>query len=227
MRFFFLLIFGFISFNSEAENKHHIVFHLQHLNLDIPLAQMIHVSNSNDSLRVDRLKFYVSNIEYLVNDSVSIKSNKGPQLLTWQKTDVQNAKIELLDSLQYTSIRFRIGIDSIYSVSGALDGDLDPSNGMYWTWQSGYINVKLEGFYSALQGLHAFEFHLGAYRFPYAGSQTLVFPFNGTGDLHLCIDLGQFFKTQTVIKNPKIMSPGQNALEISNAFSHSIYLMNP
>lgn len=26
-----------------------------------------------------------------------------------------------------------------------MDGDLDPLNGMYWAWNSGYINMKIEG----------------------------------------------------------------------------------
>jgi hypothetical protein len=37
--------------------------------------------------------------------------------------------------LKYDQIQFQLGIDSLTNVSGAMGGDLDPTKGMYWTWQ--------------------------------------------------------------------------------------------
>jgi hypothetical protein len=45
-------------------------------------------------------------------------------------------------------VRFLIGVDSLRNVSGAQTGDLDPAGvaeGMFWTWESGYIMALLEG----------------------------------------------------------------------------------
>jgi len=36
-------------------------------------------------------------------------------------------------------------VDSLANVSGAMSNDLDATKGMYWSWQSGFINLKIEG----------------------------------------------------------------------------------
>ncbi|MFT4599180.1 MAG: hypothetical protein ACI9WM_001432, partial [Arenicella sp.] len=53
-----------------------------------------------------------------------------------------------------------------------LSEDLDPIHGMYWTWQSGYINTKIEG----SRGDEKFTYHLGGYSFPYNASQEVMLP---------------------------------------------------
>ena len=60
-----------------------------------------------------------------------------------------------------------IGVDSIHNCSGAQSGALDPVNGMFWTWSTGYIFLKLEGHAdaSASSG-HIFEYHIGGYAAP-------------------------------------------------------------
>ena len=60
---------------------------------------------------------------------------------------------------KYKDLSFYIGVDSLYNVSGAQDGALDPLNGMFWTWNTGYINYKFEGF----TGRKKFEYHLGGF----------------------------------------------------------------
>ncbi|RYD74793.1 MAG: hypothetical protein EOP55_14645 [Sphingobacteriales bacterium] len=45
----------------------------------------------------------------------------------------------------YTKIEYTIGVDYARNFAGAQTGALDPINGMFWTWNSGYIFVKLEG----------------------------------------------------------------------------------
>jgi len=61
-----------------------------------------------------------------------------------------------------------IGTDSITNVSGALDGDLDPIKGMYWAWNSGCINFKLEGTRVISGKKTPFEYHIGGYNGPQA-----------------------------------------------------------
>lgn len=48
---------------------------------------------------------------------------------------------------------------------------------MYWTWQSGYINAKLEGKSNLVNTpTHAFAFHLGGYLNPFQTLQTISIP---------------------------------------------------
>lgn len=49
-------------------------------------------------------------------------------------------------NLSYASyVRLTLGVDSTTNAAGVHCCALDPANGMYWSWQSGYIQFKLEG----------------------------------------------------------------------------------
>ena len=69
-----------------------------------------------------------------------------------------------MDSLPlglYKSIKFMIGVDSTRNVSGSQTGALDPANGMFWTWNSGYIFLKMEGTSPVIPNTgHNFTFHI-------------------------------------------------------------------
>jgi hypothetical protein len=45
----------------------------------------------------------------------------------------------------YKAMQVLIGVDSARNVSGIQSGALDPANGMFWSWNTGYIFAKLEG----------------------------------------------------------------------------------
>ena len=82
-------------------------------------------------------------------------------------SDSATTRIELpvTAGIIYNGIQFQMGIDSADQNRGAQSGALDPAKGMFWTWNSGYINVKIEG-NSPLsrQPAHIFEYHIGGYR---------------------------------------------------------------
>lgn len=109
--------------------------------------------------------------------------------------------------------RILLGVDSATNVSGAFGGDLDPTNGMYWTWQSGYINVKVEGRSSAAPG-GVFELHLGGYAAPHATAQWVELPVR-TG--RCAIDLQRLMETVDLTGHANVMSPGPEAVRLSRA----------
>jgi hypothetical protein len=49
----------------------------------------------------------------------------------------------------YTSLEFNLGVDSLHNHSGDQAGDLDPMYGMIWTWNTGYIFFKHEGYFTS------------------------------------------------------------------------------
>ena len=73
----------------------------------------------------------------------------------------------------YKAVSFVLGVDSLRSTmdiskrTGALDpaGDHTGANGMYWSWNSGYIFMKLEGTSPAAPvdatGKNNFRYHIG------------------------------------------------------------------
>lgn len=111
------------------------------------------------------------------------------------------------------SISFILGVDSLTNVSGVLGGDLDPINGMYWTWNSGYINLKLEGTspvspYPA----HAFELHLGGYLPPHATAQRIALRVSGSGPWVVKVDVAPLLAAADIRTRCNVMSPGEKAV---------------
>ena len=114
---------------------------------------------------VSNFKYYISNITLKNRDGKEFKSDAA-FLVT--EDDDASRKIQLPDVPEGDySFSFTLGIDSVHNCSGAQTGALDPVNGMFWAWNSGYIFLKLEGKSpaSASPG-HIFEYHIGGYRFP-------------------------------------------------------------
>jgi hypothetical protein len=50
-----------------------------------------------------------------------------------------------LEISNYDDVSFTLGLDSSKNVSGDLENAYDPLLGMYWAWNTGYVNLKLAG----------------------------------------------------------------------------------
>jgi hypothetical protein len=72
-----------------------------------------------------------------------------------------------------------LGVDSIDNCSGAQSGALDPINGMFWAWNTGYIYLKMEGIspFSHSNG-NMLEYHIGGYRKPNNCSRIIIKDFS-------------------------------------------------
>jgi hypothetical protein len=61
-------------------------------------------------------------------------------------------------------MEFMIGVDSARNNSGAQTGALDPTNGMFWSWSTGYIMAKFEGTSAqSPAAANALKFHIGGF----------------------------------------------------------------
>lgn len=190
----------------------------------ISLNQHYFSDELNDSISISKLKFYISNIALLNNDKVIYKNSDGVYLLNAE--DSLNLQFDIPQSIQFNRIQFGLGIDSITNTSGALDGALDPLMGMYWTWQSGYINFKMEGFVGNLeQEENKFEYHLGGYSDKNNAYQLVDLPVQSISEniqFQMPIDL--IFKTMLLEKKYNIMSPSTIAVSLSKKIAQSILL---
>jgi hypothetical protein len=115
---------------------------------------------------VSRFRYYVSNIK-LKNVNGAEFESKDYFLVDEAEPHSKKLKLTNVPEGMYTSISFVVGVDSIHNCSGAQSGALDPVNGMYWAWNTGYIFLKLEGHanVSTSPG-HIFEYHIGGYGAP-------------------------------------------------------------
>lgn len=102
-----------------------------------------------------------------------------------------------------------IGVDSLRNVSGAQTGALDPSNDMFWDWNTGYIFFKLEGRYGTASIEDAeYSIHVGGFEAPYSCIQTTQVNFPATfnvqdnGNHQIDFDV----KVDEIFSNPKDIS---------------------
>ncbi len=184
-------------------------------------------SLSHDSVRIDAFRFYVSNIVLLQDDSVVFRENTSYHLVDLADTNSLHLRFAVNEQLVYNTIQFQLGIDSLTNESGALGGALDPTRGMYWAWQSGYINLKLEGYRNSCPTRnHLFEFHLGGYRYPFNAIQPVSRKLPMQTNTYTCaIDIGTFLDQISLAKNNHIMSPSHAAVNLSQQLADLFYFL--
>lgn len=169
----------------------------------------------NDTLTITNFKFYLSNLQYFKNDSLVYTSTKKVHLLDVSKE--QSLRINEKKSFNFDKIKFIIGIDSLTNVSGVFDDDLDPVNGMYWTWQSGYINFKLEGIATNCPARNnKFYWHIGGYLEPFYAMREVSLNCNSNEPFNIVIQLDELFKAIDVSKIYHVMSPNEKAIQIAD-----------
>ncbi len=187
----------------------------------ISLNQHYFSTELNDSISISKLKFYISNIVLLNNDKVIYKNSGGVYLLNAE--DSLNLQFDIPQNISFNRIQFGLGIDSITNTSGALDGALDPLMGMYWTWQSGYINFKMEGFIGDIsKEENKFEYHLGGYSDKNNAYQLVEIPVQYKSDIQFQMPIDLIFKTMLLEKKYNIMSPSTIAVSLSKKIAQSI-----
>lgn len=136
------------------------------------LGSTQYVNEHDDTLYIDLFRFYITNLR-LVGPANAIADHNS-HLIDAEESSTTIFYIDKAAPGTYTAIEFSMGVDSIANTNGANGGDLDPTKGMYWAWNTGYIMAKLEGRSNRCRTLHhAFEFHIGGYMPPYNAARTV------------------------------------------------------
>lgn len=173
-----------------------------------------YISN-NDTLQVNLVKFYISGIEINYSDGTTFIEKESYHLINVE--DFNPFSISKKENKEISKISFNIGIDSTASVSGALSGALDLQNGMYWTWQSGYINMKIEGKSNSCKTRkNAFQFHIGGYLKPNYALRKINIICNKKNQIDLVMDLSKLFEEIQLSQTNSIMIPGKEAMKIAD-----------
>jgi hypothetical protein len=164
-------------------------------------------ASRGDSISVDMLRFYVSKVEILQNGHVWGQAD-------YKLIDVFDTASNFLGVDYYglgpmTELRFYLGIDSTTNMAGVGKNDLDPTKGMYWTWQSGYINLKLEGASKLCKSNRGkYQYHIGGYSYPANALRTVVLKVDRyTGEFNVAVDVEQFFANVDMKETTHVMSP--------------------
>lgn len=218
---FQLLAFTHIAFVCFGIAQIKLEFNWRYGSKNILLSEEGYKLNTNDSMVFETLKCYISNIQLLKNNKSVYTETKSFHLLDASLSSTLKINLNVDSTLAFDAVKFNLGIDSLTNVSGAMAGDLDPTKGMYWAWQSGYINCKLEGKNNTCQNKdHSFQFHLGGYISPNNCLKTIQLNTPKTKHVKINIELQDFFESITLQKEHHIMSPNKTAVSMSAIFSN-------
>ncbi len=179
--------------------------------------------------KVANFKYYISNIcfknasgkNYVIQDYF---------LVNELEEETKQITLNNVPEGSYTSIEFMIGVDSLHNCSGLQSGALDPVNGMFWAWNTGYVFLKLDGQAPASKSTgHIFEYHIGGYKQPANSIRKITLNFknnkvvSASNPLTLSIkaDVLEILKTPTTIDFTKLsgVTDTRNASIIANNYA--------
>ena len=179
--------------------------------------EQVYLTENKDSISFSTLKMYFSDFRF--REKLSGGITEIDTLIFYDLADSStHTFFNDLNLKNFESLAFTLGLDSTKNVSGELENAYDPLLGMYWAWNTGYVNLKLVGKSNLiLTKTHDFEFHLGGYRYPLATAQNIKVDLN---DQYIYFDLQKLFSESiNLSKNHHIMLPGKDAFLISQGLS--------
>lgn len=214
-----ILVLVFISFclNALAQNNSLLKLNFKALIQNLPLKlDSNYVLPNNDTISIETCRFYVSNIQLVQLNKTVFTDSTLAHLVDLAEPNSQVINLNISKNIKYNAIKFNIGIDSNLNVAEVLSGDLDPTKGMYWSWQSGYINFKIEGKSKKSPSRYKqFQYHLGGYLSPNNALQQVDFKIKQTNALHFSFAMDEFLKPIDISQVYQIMSPSETNVNLS------------
>jgi hypothetical protein len=179
-----------------------------------------YLSPNGDSIQLTKLQFYWSDIQLeLSNGEIISDPQKAHLIDIFEPSTLQLSIPFAHTNASIKTLHFNLGIDSTSNVSGAQAGDLDPVNGMYWSWQSGYINLKIEGISPKCNTRkHAFQYHIGGYVQPNRALRKIELHVDASTqkEIFVKMDLAIFFSNINFTTLSLVMTPSSNAMKLAN-----------
>lgn len=197
---------------------------------ELNMGSTWYVNANGDTFQVTKMNYYISNIVLNGPNGNSYTEPESYHLVQESEPSSQEVELENVPSGEYTSVTFMIGVDSVHNVSGAQTGALDPANGMFWSWNTGYIMAKFEGVspQSTAAG-NILVYHVGGFTGTNNVLKTVTLPFpqsvnlNNNGfHIHINADLLKWF-TPNIINFGTLNTihmPGADAKNISDNYAH-------
>lgn len=193
---------------------------------------------NSDTITINMLKYYVTNFK-LTDDEGNVYSvPESYFLINAANTVSQTITLSGVPGGHYTNLTFLIGVDSTRNVSGAQTGALDPANGMFWTWSTGYIMAKLEGTSDQSTAIgRTVTYHLGGFSGAHSALRWVSIPLatqlsiTSTGNPLVTVkaDASEWFSTPTTL-DLSVMNdvtvPGNAADVIVNNYSDMFSLIS-
>ena len=201
----------------------------------IVFRDSIYINPFDEKYTITKLRYYVTNL-LLQNGYNNIKEKNSYHLIDESKAASQVINFNVPEG-DYNSIQFLLGVDSLHNVSGAQTDDLDPANDMFWTWNTGYVMVKMEGNSPASTLVNnKYEFHIGGFSGPFNVLKNVHLNFpekkmhfiaGKTYEIFITADINTWWQHPHDIKiaeHANITSPGQIAKNISDNYVNMFHI---
>ncbi len=197
--------------------------------LPMLLQSKIYTNSFGEDYSINKFKYYIGGCN-LAGSKVAHQDSDSYHLVNESDT----ASLSFIFTAEegiYDSVFFLLGVDSLYNVSGAQTGDLDPANDMFWTWNSGYVMAKMEGRSSSSALNNIFEFHIGGFAGRYSVLKNIALPLapgklvvhkGSTSEVIIQADADAWWQSPNDIRlsnSPAITTPGIMAKKISDNYS--------
>lgn len=119
---------------------------------DLELNTGLYTDESGESYTISTLDYFISNIKLKTADGAeyTVPKDESYFLIKEENESTHVVELDNVPAGDYTSFTFTIGVDSLKNTAPISErtGVLDPAGeaaGMYWSWNSGYIFLKMEG----------------------------------------------------------------------------------
>lgn len=194
-----------------------------------------------ETYSVKTFKYYISGIELVNSDSDKITKVAENNYFLIDESGAGTGSVNVIPpARKYDQIVFTIGVDSIRNVSGAQTGALDPANGMFWTWNSGYIMAKLEGNSPLSTEVdNRIQYHIGGFKqsdnvlkkitLPFPGRKSVEFLPNTSSTITITANVNAWFNNPNelhIAQVPVCMTPGELSQKIAANYSRMFSLVN-
>ncbi|MBF9222730.1 MbnP family protein [Hymenobacter ruricola] len=173
-------------------------------------------TSAGDDVSVTMLRCYLGPLTLHFTDGTTYHDPAAAHLLDLEEANSWIIDLPQAPAKPVAAVAFSVGIDSAASTGGAQGGPLDPALGMYWAWQSGYINAKIEGHSPSRPASvrRAFAFHIGGYARPYATRRPVRLPLptpSPAATLTLLADADKWLGAAPLAQTPDVQVPGAAA----------------
>lgn len=193
-------------------------------------------SVTGDSLAFYMLQYYVSNIRLHKSDGSTWAEEESYRIVDAENSETDEGTevsiiIDNVPAGEYTGITYMIGVDSLRNVRGVQDGALDPANGLFWSWSTGYIFIRAEG-NTPYADANFFIYHLGGFSQPHNAimenfhsfeGATLSVAENASPSLNLLVDVDHFWDGGIRITDMSaVHNASSNSVELARNFANGI-----
>ncbi|MBO9204524.1 MULTISPECIES: MbnP family protein [Niastella] len=219
-----LALLPLISFETHSSRPVTIIFKHKMGDRELQLFNETYTNPFGEPIIITRFKYYISHLsiagsdqkETALSDKTFLIDESDPH----SKTLVFTTPVTAPQSLSFV-----IGVDSVLNISGVQTGSLDPLNGMFWTWNSGYIFARLEGKSDSSHApAHLVNWDAGGFRPPYNASRKIKLDLLNTTSPVITIeaDLVKWFNATHAIhiaQSPLCHQPGRLAMQLADNYS--------